>query len=491
MKAIMFVFTALILACSQPDQKNELMEQVDAESAIKRTFAEIKARDTLRAITTYGPTSYFIYRGQTMGYEYELLQRLADHFELELDIVVANNVPKMIEYLYKGKGDIIAYGLTVTKERKDWVKFTAPHTTTHQALVQRKPKDWRSMKQHEIEQAIVSDPIQLVGKTVYVRENSSYYERLMNLNDEIGGGIDIVKAPDSLITSDLIRMVAEEKINYTVADYNIASVNKSYYPILDISVPVSFSQHIAWAVRPDEDTLLNEVNHWIKNMRRKTVYYVIYNKYFKNPRGFRQRAGSDYYSLSGGRISPYDSLIQKHARVVDWDWRLLASLIYHESHFDPRARSWVGARGLMQVMPATGREMGYTRLYNPERNIRAGTEYLNVLKNFWKSIPDSAERLKFVMASYNAGAYHVRDAQRLAKKYGKNPHVWKDHVEYYLLMKSKPKYYNDEVVEYGYVRGREPFRYVRRIMNTYRHYVQILDEGKTQTARLREQNTSD
>lgn len=476
----LLVFLLLILvACQKEPGKDKLLQEIEVEKSVYKKLEKIKQGDTLRAITSYSPTSYFIYRGQTMGYEYELLKRLAKHLDMELDIIIANSVPEMIGALYKGKGDIIAYGLTVTKQRKDFLQFTEAHTTTHQALVQRKPQNWRKMKLHEIERQIISDPIRLIDSTVHVRENSSYYDRLMNLNEEIGGGINITKAPDSLITTDLIRMVADGEIDYTVADYNIASINKAYYPILDISAPVSFNQRIAWAVRPEENEWLQEVDDWIISMRKKIDYHVIYNKYFKNPRGFKRRAGSDYYSLSGDKISPYDSLVKKYARNVNWDWRLLSSLIYHESHFDPRARSWVGARGLMQVMPQTGREMGYSKLFHPEQNIKAGTEYLNVLKRFWKSIPDSAERIKFIMASYNAGAFHVRDARRLTEKYGKDPNVWKDNVEYYLRMKSKPKFYNDEVVEYGYVRGIEPYRYVRRIMDTYKHYTNLIpDEPK-------------
>lgn len=162
-------------------------------------------------------------------------------------------------------------------------------------------------------------------------------------------------------------MVVDGKINYTVADYTLASVNKFYYPILDISVPISLSQRIAWAVRKNSPKLLRAVNQWIKASKRKDFYYVIYDKYFKNRKGYRRRVGSPLFSKNEGKISPYDKIIRKNAQKLGWDWRLLASLIYQESRFDPYIKSWAGASGLMQIMPETAKELGIRNINNPKK----------------------------------------------------------------------------------------------------------------------------
>ena len=465
---VFFLITLLISGCGGGKEEDQT-ENFDTEQ-VKRDYPAIEEEGVLRAITIYSSTSYFLYRGQPMGYEYELLQRLADHLNLELEIVVAKNLDNEIKMLNSGKGDLIAHGLTVTKERKKRINFTRYHTTTHQALVQKKPDNWRSMKRHEIENTLVTDALDLIGKTVHVRKNSSYYQRLLNLEEEIGGDIDIVTVKGTLTTEDLIKKVADGEIEYTIADYNIASINQTYYPILNIDVPFSFFFLFAWAVRNSSPVLLEKVNEWIALMRQKTDYYVIYNKYFKNKKSYKRRIQSPLFSPSTGKISEYDPLIRDYSGSINWDWRLLASLIYQESRFDPDVKSWAGAVGLMQLMPSTAQQFGVSNLYNPKANVRAGTAYIDYLKEFWKEIPDSSERIKFVMASYNVGQNHVADARRLAEKHGRDPNLWDENTAYYLLQKSKPEYYNDEVVKYGYCRGDEPYEYVREILQRYDHY---------------------
>jgi membrane-bound lytic murein transglycosylase F len=465
-----FLLPVIILftlgSCGSGDQTGQGNREIEE---VKIDLPEIKERDTLKAITYYGSTSYFLYRGQPMGYEYELVSRLAEDLGLNLEIVIADDLDKEIEMLKTGEGDMIIHGLTVTQERKERITFTEPHITTHQVLVQKKPDNWRQMKVHEIREEIVSDPMELVGKKVYVRKNSSYYARLQNLEEELGGDIDIVEMPGDMNTEDLIRMVAEGEIPYTVADYNLASINQTYYRDLDIDVRLSFSQRIAWAVRGSSPELLKEVNEWIGKMKQNVDYYVIYNKYFENYKSYSRRIKSEFFSLETGKISQYDDIIKARAESIDWDWRLLSSMIYQESGFDPKAKSWAGARGLMQLMPATAREMGITNLHSPESSVKAGTRYISYLKNQWKSIPDSSERVKFILASYNVGFNHVRDAQRLAEKNNEDPQDWTVIGEY-LLKLSSPDFYNDPVVQYGYCRGQEPYYYVEEILERYEHY---------------------
>ena len=159
---------------------------------------------------------------------------------------------------------------------------------------------------------------------------------------------------------------------------------------------------------------------------------------------------------------------------MEWDWRLLASQAYQESRFNPAARSWAGATGLLQLMPRTAQQFGVTNPLDPEDNLRGGVRFLQWLKDYWaKRIPDEGERLKFVLASYNTGQGHVEDAQRLAEKHGGDPQRWED-VSYWLLQKSKQQFSNDPVVKFGFCRGIEPVTYVSLIMDRFDHYRQFV-----------------
>jgi membrane-bound lytic murein transglycosylase F len=456
-----------LVACNTRDRR-------DKKPRVHRDLAEISEDGVLKAITIFSPTSYFLYRGQPMGFEYELLQNLAQHLELELEIVVADDMDELLYMLNRGKGDIVAYGMTITESRKKIVDFTLHHFESHQVLVQRKPDKWRKMKLHEIEKELIRNPIDLIGRTVHVRKGSSYYERLENLSQEIGGEIDILPIEGSLTTDEIIKMVVDGEIDFTVADYNIAAVNKTYHPILDIETPISFSQRIAWAVRKNSPDLLDVINQWIEGLKKETEYYVIYNKYFKNKKLYKKRITSEFHSETSGKISQYDRLIRDLAQPLGWDWRLLSSVVYQESRFNPQAVSWAGGLGLMQIMPATAEELGLEDPSNPKDNLEAGVTYLKQLWDRWDDISDEVQRIKFTLASYNCGYHHVVDAQKLATRNNADPDVWDNEVEDFLLKLSYPRFYRDEAVEYGYVRGIEPYEYVREIFERYEHYKKLI-----------------
>jgi len=460
--ALLFLF-----ACSS--------EQKDKLKIVNFGLDKITERGKLVAITGYNAYSYFIYRGQPMGYEYELIKRLADHLNLELEIKVVKDISQMFEMLNNGEGDIIAFNLTITKKRREVVAFTHEHNITRQVLIQRRPDNWYQMARHEINRQLIRTPLELEDKTVYVRAGSSYLDRLENLSDEIGAQIDIKEADPESSTEDLIRMVSEGDIEYTVSDRNIALLQQAYYSNIDISTDISLPQKIAWAVRKNTTSLLDTVNLWIDEMKKNPAYYVIYNKYYKNRLAFRRRLDSDYFSLTGGQISKYDDLIKQYAKEINIDWRILSALIYQESQFKVQAKSWAGAKGLMQLMPATAEQFGANDVTDPMQNLDAGMRYLKWLDDYWyKFIPDSTERIKFVLASYNIGPGHISDARALAEKYGADPDIWEGNVEEYLLKKSIPKYYNDEVVKYGYARGTETVDYVKKIFAIYDHYKQFI-----------------
>ena len=436
---------------------------------------KIKERGRLIAITGYNAISYFIYKGRTMGFEYELVKKLGDHLGVDVEFIVEKDLNKMFELLDSAKGDLIAYNLTVTKERLQKVDFTNYHNTTQQVLVQRLPKRWRSMKMHEIDGYLIRNQIDLEGKTIYVQAGSSYVDRLENLSDEIGGDINIIEASPDKTAEDLIEDVASGEIDFTIADENVAQLSQAYLPDIDISTPVSFPQKIAWAVHKNTAELIDTINTWIEAVRKTPEYYFLYDKYYKNRTAFRARMRSPYLSQTGGKISEFDDMLKKYADTLGWDWRILASQIYQESQFDPNAKSWAGATGLMQLMPETAISYGAQDPNDPTQSLSAGINYLKWLDNFWKEfIEDDDERIKFVLASYNIGFGHIIDSRNLALKYGADPNKWFGNVEEYLLKKSESKYFNDSVVKNGYCRGIETVNYVKEILERYEQYKQLV-----------------
>lgn len=431
----------------------------------------IRERGYINALVDNNSVSYFIYKGEPMGYEYELLTLFAKHLGVDLKIKVTSGIDRAMDQLNRGEGDIIAFPLVITKERTKYVSFSRPHFNSYQVLVQRKPENWRRMTLDDINDTVIRNPADLIGKRVHVLVGSSFETRLKHLSEEIGGDIIIVPDTSSLESESLIRQVATGEIDYTVADHMMARVNASYYPNLDINTAISVSQQVAWATRQNAPQLLEAINQWLVGIKKEATFMVIYNRYFKSPRTSLVRMRSEYSSMGGNMLSPFDSLIRQGADSLGWDWRLLASLIYQESRFLPKGESWAGAKGLMQLMPRTAREFGAFDLEDPRQSIAAGVGFLKFLQNYWaKKIPDKNERLKFILASYNVGLSHVVDARRLAEKYGRDPQIWFDHVEYYLSQKSEPEFYRDPIVTAGYCKCEEPIHYVRDILARYEEY---------------------
>jgi len=434
---------------------------------------EILNRGKLIAAIDYNSTNYFIYRGEPVGYEYEMLKAFAGYLGVDLELRVNHDFKQAAKQLAKGEVDLIAMGLTVTAERKQVTDFADPMGETRQVLIQRKQNRGNSLIGQTLSGELIRNPLQLAGKTIYVSRNSSYATRLYNLQNEIGDSINIVEFPQP--SDRLIEMVANGEIDYTISDEHIARVHIKYFRDLDIETAVSFPQHFAWAVNYGDDSLKSHINQWLGEFKDSKIARFLYNKYFVNPRSIQY--AHEHYSARSGKISSWDDVLKQKSSEIDWDWRLVASLMYQESRFQPNATSWMGAFGLMQLMPTTAEIFGIDESSPPEENIQAGINYLKLLDQRFKDIvTDPEERKKFVLASYNVGIAHVFDARRLAEKYNRNPNLWENNVDYFLLKKSEPEYYNDSVVYYGYCRGEEPYNYVNDILYRYDHYLKVIGD---------------
>ena len=464
-KAIpVLLLLAALLGCTMWGCKKHKHAHDNRIPAAVHDLPQIKDSGELVVLTLYSSTTYFNYRGQEMGFQYELSQQFAQSLGVKLSIKVARSAKELIRQLKAGEGDLIAYNLPITKEQKDSLLYCGNEAITHQVLVQRSNGRTKPLK----------DVTELIGKEVYVKP-WKYYERMVNLNQELGGGIHIRRVDnDSISLEDLIEDVSRGNIAYTVVDNDIAKLNKTYYPNLNIDLPVSFDQRASWAVRADCPQLAEAVNRWAAENSTSPAYTAIMKRYIEISKSIPH---SPILSLREGKISHYDELFKKYAKRIDWDWRLLASLAYTESNFDTTAVSWAGAEGLMQLMPRTAHAMGLPEGMekNPEESIKAAVKYLELTARSFDNIPEE-ERINFTLASYNSGIGHVLDAMALAEKYGSNKYVWRDNVEKYILLKSNEEYFTDPVCKHGYFRGRETYNFVRDIMNRYEQYKKKIPE---------------
>lgn len=422
--------------------------------------------DTLIVGTLYSPTSYFYYKEDTMGYEYERICNFARDKKLATRFVIAHNMEAAIAMLDSGTIDVIAYEIPVTAEYRNRVLSCGTENITHQILVQ--PRS----------DTMVTDVTQLIGRDVYVERNSKYEARLRNLDDELGGGIRIhTVEEDTLIADDLVEMVANGELPLTIVDSDIARLNRTYYNNIDISLEVSFPQRSAWAVKKGNQWLADTITAWARGEQAKPAYKLILKRYFElSKRGITDddpEIVSVSDNLRRGFISPYDNIFRHHAATIGWDWRMLAAQAWVESKFRNDVVSWAGARGLMQLMPRTARAYGITleEATDPDKNVGAAVRSISDLdRSLTRLVPDPKERLNFIIAAYNSGIGHIYDAIALARKYGKNPALWFDNVEEAVLWKANPEFYNDPVCRFGYFRGRQTVDYVRNVTRYYQLY---------------------
>ncbi|MGH9900301.1 MAG: transglycosylase SLT domain-containing protein [Pyrinomonadaceae bacterium] len=464
---------------------------VEEVKPIERDLDAIRAAGALTVLAPYNSTTYFLYRGEPLGYEYELLRSFAKEVGVPLKMVVVTDQKRLFAMLNGGEGDIAAARLIHNKEDEARVSFTRELYRTEPALVQQQappgPEAGLSeaaekalaagpaeeVPEIDVQARLITRPAQLAGETVHLPERHPYKRTLVELSDSITGDVEVVEL-GKIEDEALAQKVAKGEVEFTVMQSNLAELKEAEFKNLKVRPIVGRTHKVAWAVRKNSPALLEELNRWIDEKKNGTLFDGLYKKYFIDRQGYQERAASEYLTSKTGKLCQYDPLLKRYSSDLGWDWRLLASQTFQESRFKPNARSWAGATGLLQLMPATAREHGVRNALDPEDNVRGAVKFLKWLTDFWTfRILDEGERLKFILASYNTGAGHVEDAQRLTEKYGGNPKAWGD-VSYWLLQKSKKQYSTDPVVKFGYCRGLEPVNYVERILDRFDHYKQFV-----------------
>jgi membrane-bound lytic murein transglycosylase F len=401
------------------------------EEVKKDSLRRIRERGYLIALTDQNTLNYFIYKGEPMGYQLALLESFAKYLGVPLRIIASNDVSKLEYYLYYNAADLIALNLPVTSDGKKLVHFSDPFGETRLVLVQR--KDDGSNKE---QQQVISTLKDFPPDTVYVRRNPFVTAQYHAFYKKTRKNAILKEVPD-ISQEELIRQVSTGKIRFTICQENVAMMYHRYYRNIDISLLAFPLFSYGWGMSTFSDSLQHEVNMWLKTFKSSGEMKKTYLGYFDNQHvaGFLQ---SDYFSVTGNKLSPFDDAIRVQSKQVMWDWRLVASLIYEESNFKPGLTSSRNASGLMQLMPETAAKFGIDSGSTPARQIAGGVKYLKYLD---KLLPDEisnpVERIHFVLAAYNVGLGRVMAARKKAEKFGRDKNRWNGHVDYYLLHRSK------------------------------------------------------
>jgi membrane-bound lytic murein transglycosylase F len=416
------------------------------------TLAQIQKKGKLTAIIDYNSTDYFLYKGNPMGFQYELLQKFAENLGVELNVLSPKKSAESYMYLLNERADLIAGNLPFFLEMQNKISYSLPFLTTgHVVLTSKHAKGNDQVKQLHARYLFALPALRREMENVPVVDASHY-----SLNE-------------------LAEMLNEGKIRALALDQSTAHVLQATNKNLKISQTLNDTLNLSWTTRADAHDLQESVNEFMYRFKLTAEYRVLCEKYFKYSNAAKIWR-SEYFTTGGGKLSAYDKMIRKESRSIGWDWRLVASLAYEESKFDHNVVSRMGATGIMQIMPVTFAQFKIAPPVTPEENVRVAMKLLKWLdKLFAKNVPNPDERLNFVLAAYNIGFGHIEDARRLAEKYGQNPYRWED-VSYFLLNKSKPDFYRDKVALHGFCRGYVPVNFVENVMKRYEHYCNFVEE---------------
>ncbi|MCQ2192638.1 MAG: transglycosylase SLT domain-containing protein [Paludibacteraceae bacterium] len=471
--AVLWAATTLLVSCG--GAATEQVEQTEPADTSVITIGTLSQS-----------ISYYEKSDKIMGYEYELAEDFAKSQNKQARYVLGKDVNDLVEKVRNGEIDIVAYPIVMSNENRQQILFTDNTYITHQVLVQRKDvsatakkptkkgkKGKKVSEQPAPKSNMVTDVTQLIGKEVWVLKGSKHEERLLHLNEEIGGGIVIKTCGNEKDEEDLIDEVSKKEIDFTICDEKMAKANSTEYTNIDLGTNVSFDQRAAWAAK--DTTLQKMVNSWVLQKQTQKLVQTLQMKYFATHHLVTVHHKVRITKIPKGShlISNYDPYFRQYAKDNGFDWRLAAAVAHKESRFTPHVVGWSGSIGLMQLMPNTAKNFGAKSsedLFDPEINVKVGCRCLKNYIDCFKSIADMDTRVKFALASYNAGLGHIKDAQALAKKYGKDPQKWEDNVEPFVRLKSNRQYYTDPVVKHGYASGHNIVNYVATIMAQFNEY---------------------
>ena len=412
---------------------------------------QVKLSGELVVASRNSPTTYYKGPEGSQGFEYDLVKGFADELGVKLKVVTPPNLADILSDVSLKEVDLAAAGLTITDARQHIVRFGPSYQEITPQLVYRsgtkRPKTMAD----------------LANKHLEVVANSSHVDQLEELQAALPD-LEWTENPE-LGSGELLNLVWEQVIDYSIADSNEVDLNRRFYPELRVAFDLSPPQPLAWAfAKGDDNSLYDAASKYIEKMRKSGELDIILERYYGHIERLNYVGTRIYIRHIHKRLPKFRPLFESAGKENKLDWRLLAAIGYQESHWDPGARSPTGVRGIMMLTLPTAKYLGIKDRLDPAQSIQGGASYV---KNLIGRIPariTDPDRTWFALAAYNVGLGHLEDARVITQKRGGNPDAWKD-VKENLPLLSRKKWY--KTTKYGYARGREPVRYVENIRSYY------------------------
>ncbi len=404
---------------------------------------------TLTVITANNSLCYYSYRGESFGFEYALVSEFARRKGMKLSVMVMNNWDDMIRAVQTGKADIIAANMQVTPERSEKVLFMKPHLYDREVVVvNRNMKDVTFLKD-------------LRGEEISFIQSSFRETFIASLQSRIPG-VRFEELKNKGV-EEVLADIADGRKNATIVPSLMFKVNRRYFPDLKSVGWVSDTLAFSWGVHKENRSLKEELDTFLQDILHDNFYKKVYDAYFDNVDTFYRLNIKKFRKQFSTKFQRYKEKTIQEAKRWNIDWRLIAAQMFQESHFSATARSNRGAYGLMQLMPATMRELGVRNRRNPYENIAAGIRYVAWLKRQFEDFPED-QQMFFALAAYNVGIHHLWDAVNLARSKGLDEQQWVN-VRLTLSLLTKKEYF--QKAAYGYCNARETLNYVSNIMMYY------------------------
>jgi membrane-bound lytic murein transglycosylase F len=420
-------------------------------SGNKHGYKDVIESGTLTIITRNSPSTYYQDRDEESGFEYELAHLFAKYLGVELKVVVADDLDELITEVETGNVAFAAAGITKTQQRSQRIQFADSYMDVTQKLVYRTDK--RKPRSLQV----------LLNGSLVVTAHSSHAENLKKIQKELMPGLSW-KERDDADVAELVRMVEDGEIDYTIVNSNEFEALSAFHPNIAAAFDMSEQQQLAWAFpKYSDQTLITEAKNFFQLMRESGLLSQLEERYYGHLDQIDSVGTLTFLSQADQRLHEYQELFEQSAIENDLDWRLIAAIGYQESHWKAKARSRTGVRGLMMLTRKTAEEMGVTNRLDPVQSITGGSAYFAKLKKRYRHIQEP-DRTWIALASYNVGAGHVRDAQKITEAQGGDPTRWMDLKERLPLLTQRKWYKN---TRYGYARGNEPVTYVQNIRRFY------------------------
>lgn len=412
--------------------------------------------DSLRVLVLRDPLVWEERQRATTGLEYELLQRFARKEKLKLVILPFDHPDSLLVALWQGKGDVGAMQAVGHPEWRKHFAVTIPYASVVPVVVRPRP---------EISAQDSTPALKAGGDSVARSVASPFAASSYSFSPS---NAHFVAAPTMGTEDDLlVKVILGEHSSAVISDLR-AGHEAERFPVLEFSEAIGPPQELGFVVRANSPQLLQAMDAWLAEAREVEAREHLLRSYtdgIPEPGPLRSRRAK---GMRGDSISPFDGHFREHAAVGGWDWRLLAAMAWKETRFDSTVTSSQGAMGIMQFMPNTAERMGLDSASSMGDHIEAAARYLSRLDTLWlRAVPDKQERLRFVLASYNAGPGHIIDAQRLAEQLGLDPKRWEGNVERAVLLLAKPRYFLRPEMKNGFCKGSQVFHYVRGVLTVY------------------------